>query len=105
MIYSREEVDNAVAKIGGTRDGAILRAWLIDQLLMGIPTGLEESTLREDVGRLRVIREIASMLEPSAAHVAGNPADPTVSLPVRPEPVGSGPRGARRRVGNDPAFS
>lgn len=105
MIYSREEVDAALAKIGGTSDGAVMRAWLVDQLLTGIPTGLGDCALRETVGRLRVIREIASMLEPSEAYVVRDPSDPAVSIPSRAEPVGPAARGAKRRVGSDPFFA
>jgi lysophospholipid acyltransferase (LPLAT)-like uncharacterized protein len=63
MIYSRDEVAAAFAMVSGTRDGAVIRAFLAEKLMRGPTPGQKSGAVREEVGRLSMVREILNLLE------------------------------------------
>ncbi|MCM5558487.1 hypothetical protein [Pleomorphomonas sp. JP5] len=76
MIYTKEEILAAFANVGGTRDGAVIREFLAEKLMRGPTPGQKSGAVREEVGRLSMVREILSLLEGPRDSDAGEQQQP-----------------------------
>jgi hypothetical protein len=97
--FSKEEVNQAIARIGNTPDGRLFRAMLVSILLDAIPPGQSDGAVREGVGRLNFAREVLSLLDRITDENGTDSRNARSDTLARSGPGSAGPRGARRRGG------
>ena len=97
IAFMEDDVREAWARIGHSRDGQHVRAVFAAMLMKGIPTGLQDGALREEVGRMRLASEIVTLLDGLDGNRGRATDSPDVAV-VRPQPEPPGSRGSRRRV-------
>lgn len=98
------DIDEAWAIIGASPAGRTARLKLVDMLMSGVPEGLSDGALRDWAGRMRLARELLTLMDAETDGRDGRPTDdPAVSI-ARSKPAAGEPRGAARRVPpSDPA--
>lgn len=58
-----DAIDRVLQRIGITRDGALMLAWLRDECRRPLPPGQSDAALREDLGARRAYDRLLQMSE------------------------------------------
>jgi hypothetical protein len=93
-----KEIDEAWRDLARHPHWSVARLKLVRLLIGGIPRGLDDRVLREEVGRQSLARHLLDVTDSVSEEINGPERSPDErTYLVRPEPVSSARRGAVRR--------